>query len=560
MDLQTPHPQQDRLIVTQSQLSRRYRRLMGFFIPLGLRVIFWDILLTLVGLRRLARRNRTARYSQAAQRFRKLAVELGGVWIKVGQFLSARLDILPDSIIDELSGLQDEVAPEPFEHIQTMITRAFDRPPEQVFDQLQPEPLAAASLGQVHRARLKTGEAVVVKVQRPDIDHIIQVDLSALLRVVGWLKRYRPISRRADLNALYDEFSRTLWQEVDYLAESEHARSFKAMFDDDPNVRVPEVYSDYTTLRVLTLEDVYFIKITDYAAIEAAGVDRSEVAKRLFDTYLRQIFDEGFFHADPHPGNLFVQPLDEGGWRLVFVDFGMVGYLTDNAKQGLRELAIAVGTRDLDRLIAAYQKLGVLLPSANLERIKEAEAIMLERFWGKSMQELTRIDPREFHDIAKQFRDLFYEMPFQAPSNLIFLVRCVAILAGMCTGLNPDFNLFSGVAPFAQTLLAEDGGGWLDILLEWLTSQGGALLTLPVKLDSALAKIESGQLTVTAQAGASLQAQMRALRRTVSRLSASVILSASLLAAAYLYVNNEVALAAAALGLSALSFLAALRR
>ena len=185
---------------------------------------------------------------------------------------------------------------------------------------------------------------------------------------------------------------------------------------------------------------------------------------------------------------------------------------------------------------------------------------MLERFWGKSMQELTRIDPREFHDIAKQFRDIFYEMPFQAPSNLIFLVRCVAILSGMCTGLDPDFNLFSSIAPFAQTLLAEDGGGWLDILLEWLTSQGGALLTLPVKLDSALAKIESGQLTVTAQAGASLQAQMGELRRSVSRLGGAVILSASLLAAAYLYVNNEVELAAAALGLCALSFLATLRR
>jgi predicted unusual protein kinase regulating ubiquinone biosynthesis (AarF/ABC1/UbiB family) len=417
---------------------------------------------------------------------------------------------------------------------------------------LDSQPLAAASLGQVHRARLNSGEAVVVKVQRPDIDHIIRVDLTALQRVVGWLKRYRPISRRADLDALYDEFSRTLWLEVDYLAEAEHARQFKAIFDDDPTVRVPRVYPDYTTLRVLTLEDVYFIKITDYAAIEAAGVDRSEVADRLFDTYLRQIFVEGFFHADPHPGNLFVQPLDEGGWRLVFVDFGMVGYLTDGAKAGLRELAIAVGTRDLDRLISAYQQLGVLLPSANLDRIKEAESVMLERFWGMSMQELTRIDPREFHDIAKQFRDIFYEMPFQAPSNLIFLVRCVAILSGMCTGLDPDFNIFLSLTPFAQTLLAEDGGDWLNIALEWLTEQGGSLLKLPARLDGALEKIESGQLVVTAQAGTSFQLQIDGLRRSVNRLGSSVIFSASLLAAAYLYVNGEMGLSAAALGLGLL--------
>jgi predicted unusual protein kinase regulating ubiquinone biosynthesis (AarF/ABC1/UbiB family) len=407
---------------------------------------------------------------------------------------------------------------------------------------------------------LPSGEAVVVKVQRPDIDHIIQVDLSALQRVVGWLKRYRPISRRADLDALYEEFSRTLWQEVDYLAEAEHARQFKAMFEDDPDVRVPAVYSDYTTLRVLTLEDVYFIKITDYAAIEAAGVDLSEVADRLFDTYLRQIFEEGFFHADPHPGNLFVQPLENGGWRLVFVDFGMVGYLTDDAKVGLRELAIAVGTRDLDRLITAYQQLGVLLPSANLDRIKQAESIMLERFWGKSMQELTRIDPREFHDIAKQFRDIFYEMPFQAPSNLIFLVRCVAILSGMCTGLDPDFNIFLSLTPFAQKLLAEDGGDWINILLEWLTEQGGALLRLPAKLDGALGKIESGQLVVTAQAGTSFQVQIDSLRRSVNRLGTAVFGSVGLLTAAYLYVHQEVPLSLAALVLSLLALLFSLRR
>lgn len=555
------HPaQQERLIVTQRQLRRRYRRLMGFFVPLAIRIFFWDIFLHIIGLNRLSSRNRSERYRLAAQRFRDLAVELGGVWIKVGQFLSARLDILPDSIIEQLSGLQDEVAPEPFDHIQVMIEQAFGRPSLEIYAHLDPQPLAAASLGQVHRARLHSGESVVVKVQRPDIDSIIQVDLSALQRVVGWLKRYRPISRRADLDALYDEFSRTLWQEVDYLAEAEHARRFKAIFEDDPSVRVPDVYADYTTLRVLTLEDVYFIKITDYAAIEQAGVERSEVADRLFDTYLRQIFVEGFFHADPHPGNLFVQPLEDGGWRLVFVDFGMVGYLTDEAKAGLRELAIAVGTRDLDRLINGYQKLGVLLPTANLERIKQAESVMLERFWGKSMQELTRIDPREFHDIAKQFRDIFYEMPFQAPSNLIFLVRCVAILSGMCTGLDPDFNIFLSLAPLAQTLLAEDGGNWLDIALEFLTEQGGALLRLPAKLDGTLGKIESGQLVVTAQAGTSFQVQIDALRRSVNRVRSSVIFSATFLAAAYLYINGETELSLASLAVSFLALLFSLRR
>ena len=186
------------------------------------------------------------------------------------------------------------------------------------------------------------GHAVVVKIQRPDIRQLLEVDLAALRIVVAWLKRYRPVARRADLDALVAEFSRTLWAEVDYLAEAEHARRFAAMFAGDAGVCVPRVYDERTTRSVLTLEDVYAIKITDYAAIEAAGISRAEVAQRLFRTYMHQIFEQGFFHADPHPGNLFVEPNGAAGWRLVFVDFGMVGQVSDEMRQGLRDLAIGL--------------------------------------------------------------------------------------------------------------------------------------------------------------------------------------------------------------------------
>jgi predicted unusual protein kinase regulating ubiquinone biosynthesis (AarF/ABC1/UbiB family) len=527
-------------------------RVLWFFGRTVASVFLWDVALRSLGLRALARRTASRRYRGAARNFRQLAARLGGVWIKVGQFLSARVDVLPEAVTAELAALQDEVNPEPFEAMRGVVEPELGSPLESHYAWFDPNPLASASLGQVHRARLASGEAVVVKIQRPGIDALIRVDLAALATVVGWLKRYRPIRRRADLDALLAEFSRTLWEEVDYLAEAENARRFATMFADDPDVRIPAVYADHTTRRVLTLEDVYFIKITDYAAVEAAGVSRAEAADRLFRTYLRQIFLEGFFHADPHPGNLFVEPLD-GRWRLVFVDFGMVGRLSANVKQGLRDLAVAVGARDLDRMMRSYQELGVLLPAADLGRIRQAEAAVFDRFWGKSMRELVRIHPQEMRQFSQQFRDLMLEMPFQVPRDLIFLGRCVAILSGMCTGLNPEFNLFEGLAPFARQLLAEEGGDWFDRLLGWLAEEGRSLVTLPTRLDSALTRMESGDLVVTARAAPELERSLNNLRRSVDRLVASAVFAALLLAGTLLTINGERSLGAGALVLAALA-------
>ncbi|TFH32876.1 MAG: AarF/ABC1/UbiB kinase family protein, partial [Anaerolineales bacterium] len=426
----TPPPNRIRSSERSWTLRGRSLRVLLFFARVFLNVLWWDLILRRVGLRRLSQRTAPGRYQGAAQRFRSLATRLGGVWIKVGQFLSARLDVLPESITSELANLQDEVAPEPFDSMRQELEASLGSTIESNFAWFDETPLASASLGQVHRARLIGDERVVVKIQRPHIHDLIKVDLAALKRVLSWLKRYRPITRRVDLEALFREFSRTLWEEVDYLAEAENARRFAAMFDEDPSVRIPRVYPSHTTERTLTLEDVYFIKITDFAAIDAAGLDRKEVADRLFRTYLRQIFVEGFFHADPHPGNLFVEPLEDGAWRLVFVDFGMVGRVTSEMKQGLRDLIIAIGTRDLDRLMQAYKTMGVILPEADLERIRLAEAAMLERIWGKSMRDLIRTHPEEMRHFASEFRDLLYDMPFQLPADLLFLGRCVAILAG----------------------------------------------------------------------------------------------------------------------------------
>jgi predicted unusual protein kinase regulating ubiquinone biosynthesis (AarF/ABC1/UbiB family) len=536
------------------RLRSRYLRLMLFFSRQAIGILWWDLFLRSVGFRNWARKTAPGRYQRAARQFRNLAVRLGGVWIKVGQFLSARVDVLPESITRELAGLQDEVPSETFQDVRAVLEAEFERPLEELFDWFDPDPLASASLGQVHRARLDTGEAVVVKVQRPHIEPIIEVDLSALKMVVGWLARLKVVARRANMGALYAEFSRTLREEIDYINEAANAECFYEMFVDDERVQIPKVYHEQSTLRTLTLEDVYHIKITDYDAIEAAGVDRAEVADRLLTVYLHQIFTEGFFHADPHPGNLFVQPLENGNWKLIFVDFGMVGHLTPQAKVGVRQLLVAVGTQDVDRLLNAYQTLGIMLPGADVTRIKQAEAAIFNRFWGKSMSEMRQIDPRELQQFASEYRDVLYEMPFQFPSDLIFLGRCVAILSGMCSGLNPEFNAFRAIEPYARDLVAEEGEEWLDTLLELLTEQIRALSTLPSRLDRVLMKAEQGELVVQARLAPEAEARIDALQKSALRIIAAIVFAALIVVSSRFYLAGERLFSYVLLGLAMLAF------
>lgn len=532
--------------------NARYRQIVLFFARLTLHVIVWEIVVRSLRLGALSRGTQRRRYRRAAQRFRALAARLGGVMIKVGQFLSTRVDVLPHYVTDELANLQDEAPPEPFERIRAVLEGELGEKLTQHFAHVDAQPLAAASLGQAHHATLTSGEEVVVKVQRPDIEVLVEIDLAALRVVSGWLKRYRPIRRRANVDALLAEFSAVLRQELDYVAEAAHARRFAEMFAGDDGVRIPRVYDDLTTRRVLTLEDVGYIKITDYAQLTALGLDRAEVADRLFKTYLTQIFTHGFFHADPHPGNLFVQPAGEDhGWRLVFVDFGMVGTITPQIRAALREGAIAVGTRDPARLIRAFQAVDALLPDADLDRIIAAQTEVFDRYWGKSMRELRQIDRREVARFTQQFRDLLFELPFQVPENLIYLGRTVAILSGMCTGLSPNFNVFVALTPFAQQLLAEETQGrnldfWIDEALNVLRR----LAALPARLDTALSRLEKGEFIITQKPTPEQAQQARALTRAINRFAGSVVCVGLLGAGTALYLNGQAALGVGGWGLA----------
>ena len=526
-----------------SQFRGRYFRILYFFAGVIARFILWELIIAKIGLRKWTRRTRAERFRRDAVRFRALAIRMGGVMIKVGQFLSSRLDVLPQEVTDELANLQDEVPAESFQDIKQLAEKELGASLTERFEWFDESPLAAASLGQVHRARLRVQDEadgfrnVVVKIQRPLIEMIVEVDLSALQRVGKWLMRYRPIREHADVPELLREFSSTVREEINYKLEAENAELFFENFKDDPDVHVPRVVKGLSTLRVLTLEDVYAIKITDYDEIIRAGIKLSDVAEKLLDTYLKQIFEDGFVHADPHPGNLFVTPLGADGdsprrWKLTFVDFGMVARVPENVRDGLREMLIGVGTKDSGRLVKSYQRLGMILPGADLKMIEQMEAQVFDRFWGMSMSELRNTSPDELRKFAHQYRDLIFSMPFQVPNNLIMLARTVAILSGMCTGLYPDFNLWNQVSPYARKLIEQEATKGVS---DWLGELGSLLqnlIALPSQASRVLAQAERGDLVLQSP---QIAGEVRALKYSVDRLTGGIVFVGLLLGGVLLY-------------------------
>ncbi len=537
--------------------KRRYRRIISFFLFVLITLTIWEIILPHLGLRGWTKHTRTKRLKTIGMKFRNLAIDMGGLWIKVGQFLSSRLDLLPPEIIDELSGLQDEVPEEEFNDIKKVVEEEFGVPITEKFVEFQERAEAAASLGQVHQAKVYLQKKnhndnnsqneivnVVVKVQRPDIEKVLEIDLSALKTVGGWLQKYRPIRERADIPALLSEFSCILYAEIDYIAEGHNAETFAQNFQNRPDIRIPKVIWTHTTKRVLTLEDVRAIKITDYDAITQAGIDRAEVANKLIDIYLKQIFEDGFFHADPHPGNLFVSPKNSAfqgktkanplleadftqtEWQLTFVDFGMVGRVTPRMMEGMSEMLIAFGTRDVHRLTHAYQLMGVLLPNADIAKIEAAEAKAFERFWGKSMKELRHISLHEIHEFAREFRDLIYAMPFQIPQDMLLLGRALGILAGMCTGLNPEFNVWERLVPYAQKLIEKEATRRYQKWFEEVINLLQQLLTYPGRVNALLYRMEKGELEMKTP---QLETRIDALETSINRLAGGAIFAAFLI-------------------------------
>ncbi len=430
--------------------------------------------------------------------FRETAVELGVLMIKLGQFLSSRPDLLPEKAIAVLSSLQDGMPPAPFDHVVSVIEAELGRPVEEVFSMLERKCTAAASLGQVHKAILaSTGETVAVKIQRPNSDHFVRMDLRTLKFVVWVITRLVDTSDVIDLIGVYREFERTIYEEIDYVREAANAKRFKEMFKDDPKVYIPRVYDQYVSRRVLVLEWIDGIKINDYTALDVAGINRLEVAKRTVCAYFYQFFEAGFFHADPHPGNIFVKKGPKGDGPIVtFVDFGMVGSLTKNMKRFMKDAFLAFIARDSRSLVHALSQLGFIDEGANLASIERAMSLMIERYYGMTLGEVSELDiPEMVQDIAY----LLYEQPCHIPAQFAFTGRAVGTLVGVSTGLAPELNFVEVATPYARRFLGLDAEGaerTVQQLFGQLLDTGRVLLALPRSLEQVIARLESGQIEV----------------------------------------------------------------
>ncbi|MEJ5345023.1 MAG: AarF/UbiB family protein [Chloroflexus sp.] len=540
----------------------RFLRVSSFFLGVVIHIYIWDIFLARFALCRwYVQRTMLRRWVAIARRFRMMAVELGGMQIKLGQFLSSRADIIPDVVRRELTGLQDEVPPAPAGHVLEVILEELGAPPSEIFRSFETDCVAAASLGQVHYAVLHDGREVAVKVQRPWIDKIIEVDLSAVTWVVRLIKNYPPIRRRADLEALLAKFARVLVQELDYVQEARSAATFRQNFANHPGIYIPEPIFELTTRRVLVMERISGIKITDLHTLDQLGVSRAELAARLNNCYLKQFFIDGFFHADPHPGNLFVRvesslapvqpsppatsvsrnghlsidaveaglPIDYAPdevstgtpFTLIFVDFGMVGRLPPQTMEIMRQGVLGLATNDADRILNCLEQLNMILPGADRRAIKAAIETMLRYSFNRTVRELTNLDVEA---IMAETKDLIYDLPFQIPQDLLYLGRALSMVAGLATEICPDINLFQELRPFARAMLAQEqrNGNWVEKLQQELTELGQILIGLPRQMDAYYRAANRGELQTRSDLSR-LERSMKRVERATDRLMGGML-------------------------------------
>ncbi len=407
-----------------------------------------------------------------AEQVRRILTDLGPTFIKVGQALSTRPDLVKQKFLDELIRLQDQLPPFPTQVAFSMIERDLGSPVRLLFREISPQPIAAASLGQVYKAKLHSGEEVAVKVQRPNLHPVLMQDLYLMRLFAKTFGGFLPLNLGHDLTLIVDEFGLKLFEETDYQNEGRNAERFAENFKDDPSVKVPKIYWDYSSHQVLVLEWIDGLKLTEVEEIKALGLNQDQIIQIGVTSGLRQLLEHGLFHADPHPGNLFAmkpdpkQPGSANG-RMAYIDFGMMDQLDDRLKEGLVDSVVHLINQDYEELAKDFVALGFLTADTDVTPIIPALEQVFADMMGQSVQDFN------FKTITDKFSDLMFEYPFRVPAKFALIIRSLVTQEGIALSFNPNFKIVEIAYPYvAKRLLTGESARLRQRLLEVLFKDG----------------------------------------------------------------------------------------
>ncbi len=404
-----------------------------------------------------------AAFLKRADQLRRILTHLGPSYIKVGQALSTRPDLVRKDFLEELTKLQDQLPPFSTPHAFSIIEKELERSIDEVFSEISPIPVAAASLGQVYKARLYNGDVVAVKVQRPNLLPTLTLDLYLMRWAAGWIAPLLPLNLGHELTLIVDEFGTKLFEEIDYLHEGRNAERFAANFQSSPQVKVPSIYWRFSSKRVLTLEWIDGFKLTDTERIKQLGLDTDSLIEIGVASGLQQLLEFGFFHADPHPGNLFA--MADG--RMAYIDFGMMDQLNDATKGYLVDSVVHLINKEYGRLAKDFVNLGFLAPDTDITPIIPA----LEMVFDKALSE--SVGNFNFKTITDQFSELVFDYPFRVPAKFALIIRSLVTQEGLALSLNPAFKIVEVAYPYvARRLLTEETPEFRRRLVEILFKNG----------------------------------------------------------------------------------------
>ena len=378
------------------------------------------------------------------ERLRRALTELGTAFIKFGQILSTRSDLLPGDLLLELQKLQDRIPPICFEKIREQVEGELGAPIEEIFDYFHEEPIAGASIGQVHRARLKNGKECVVKVKRPGVEALVKVDLEILYGLAKLAERRSAMGKHYRLVEIVEELSWGLKQELDYLVEGRNAERLAHNFENDENVKIPKVYWDYSTSKVLTLEYVEGTKLSDLDEMTEKGYNKKIIAENLSKAILKQVLFDGFFHADPHPGNIFVQE----GNKICFMDFGLIGYLSKERKKQIIKLVLALVSKDSNKVVKAMLGMGVVCKSTDVNKLKRDMDMLISLYYTVPLSKIN------IGDIMSEVLELAFAHKVRPPVEMTLMTKTFIVLEGVLKDLDPDISIIEIAEPFAAKLVA----------------------------------------------------------------------------------------------------------